>query len=151
MQFGRHTATQTSVFRNATAVERRVRPHAGRVSRWASHVAVSSLVLLLTACASDVADTATMARPASVATAPVTSPDGYPNVSVDTARAARSRPRDAVEQQKLERDLMALGAHTRARGSRDKPESVLDELKDLAAKNRKSVDDDRSVPGQATQ
>lgn len=120
-----------------------------RPPRWGLVPVVSTLVLTLTACANDISGTGTtpVAAPAPRAAVPATTPDGYPNVSVDTARFDAARPRDAEGQQKLEKSLRSAGARAQAQGRGGKAKSAVGELEKLRAQNRKAVDEiDRAAP-----
>lgn len=120
-----------------------------RPPRWGLVPVVSTLVLTLTACSSDIAGTGTtpVVSPAARAAVPATTPDGYPNVNVDTARFETARPRDAEGQQKLEKALRAAGARAQSQGRGGKAKSAVGELEKLRAQNRKAVDEiDRAAP-----
>jgi len=67
--------------------------------------------------------------------APVTAADGYPNINVDTARRPTGPMRSAADQDKLEAELLALGARQRS-SNEAAPGSVIQELQDLGRRSR---------------
>jgi hypothetical protein len=67
---------------------------------------------------------------------PVTSADGYPNINVDTAAPSRSPARTAAERDKLEAELLALGARQQAGVDAAKPASVIEELQELGRRSK---------------
>lgn len=66
--------------------------------------------------------------------APVTGADGYPNINVDTARRPTGLARSAAEQDKLEAELLALGARHRSTG--ENTASAIQELQELGRRSR---------------
>jgi hypothetical protein len=66
-----------------------------------------------------------------VVPAPHTGADGYPNINVDTARPAGMPVRSAEERDRLEAELLALGARQRSSADVTRPQSVIRELQDL--------------------
>lgn len=65
-----------------------------------------------------------------------TGQDGYPNINVDTARRLGTPVRTAADQDKLEAELLALGARQRAGADASAPASVIGELKDLGRRSK---------------
>ena len=113
---------------------------------------------LLTACAGN--DVVTSARPAP-RTAPIaaavpgsaptsamvhspvaaaTGADGYPNINVDTARRLGGRVRSTQDQDRLEAELLALGARQRAGADASAPASVIGELQDLGRRAKRDAE-----------
>lgn len=86
------------------------------------------------------ADPAKTPRKASLVHAPetvaATGADGYPNINVDTARRLGGRARSAADQDRLEAELLALGARQRAGADAGQPSSVIGELQDLGRRSR---------------
>jgi hypothetical protein len=70
-----------------------------------------------------------------VAVAP-TGADGYPNINVDTAAPSRSPARTAAERDRLEAELLALGARQQAGVDAAKPASVIEELQELGRRSK---------------
>ncbi len=71
-----------------------------------------------------------------VGVAGATGQDGYPNINVDTARRLGTPVRTAADQDKLEAELLALGARQRAGADASAPSSVIGELKDLGRRSK---------------
>lgn len=67
--------------------------------------------------------------------APVTGADGYPNINVDTARRPTGPARSAADQDKLEAELMALGARNRS-GGEGTSASAIQELQELGRRSK---------------
>ncbi len=67
--------------------------------------------------------------------APITGSDGYPNINVDTARPIGGQVRSVAEQDRLEAELLALGARQRVSGEGSTP-SVMRDLQDLGRRAR---------------
>ena len=76
-------------------------------------------------------------RPEGVAT---TGADGYPNVNVDTARRLGGRVRSPADQDRLEAELLALGAQQRAGADAHAPTSVIGELQDLGRRSKREAE-----------
>jgi len=64
-----------------------------------------------------------------------TGADGYPNINVDTAAPTRSPVRTAEERDRLEAELMALGARQRSNTGAT-PQSVVQELQELGRRSK---------------
>ncbi len=74
--------------------------------------------------------------------APVTGADGYPNINVDTARPLAGATRTTADQNRLEAELLALGARQRSTSDPTSP-SVIQELQDLG--RRSKADAERQI------
>lgn len=64
-----------------------------------------------------------------------TGADGYPNINVDTAAPTRSPVRTVEERDRLEAELMALGARQRSNTGAT-PQSVVQELQELGRRSK---------------
>ncbi|TBW33067.1 hypothetical protein EYW49_20855 [Siculibacillus lacustris] len=73
---------------------------------------------------------------ATVVAAPVTGADGYPNINVDTARPSSLPTRTAAERDRLEAEMLALGARQQAGVDASKPASVIQELQELGRRSK---------------
>lgn len=71
-----------------------------------------------------------------VVPAPHTGADGYPNINVDTARPAGVPIHSAEERDRIEAELLALGARQRSSADGPKPQSVIQELQDLGRRSK---------------
>jgi hypothetical protein len=69
-----------------------------------------------------------------------TGADGYPNINVDTARRLGGRTRTAEDQDRLEAELMALGAQQRAGADARAPASVIGELQELGRRSKRDAE-----------
>ena len=74
------------------------------------------------------------------ATVAATGADGYPNINVDTARRLGGRTRSAADQDRLEAELLALGARQRAGADAGQPASVIGELQDLGRRSKRDAE-----------
>lgn len=131
--------------------------------RVGSLVVASVLALAVSACSSsDYAGSSTpvAARPASTPVAaapayvppvaraagttaygaPITGSDGYPNINVDTARPIGGNVRSVADQDRLEAELLALGARQRVSGEGSSPSSVMRDLQDLGRRARSDAE-----------
>ena len=73
-------------------------------------------------------------------TAQTTGQDGYPNINVDTAQRIGGPARTTAEQDRLEAELLALGARQRAGADSSAPASVIGELQDLGRRSKKEAE-----------
>ncbi|MBV5265972.1 hypothetical protein [Pinisolibacter aquiterrae] len=89
------------------------------------------------------------ARTSPVASAPATASlvqpaatgaDGYPNINVDTARRLGGRTRSTADQDRLEAELLALGARQKAGADASAPASVIGELQDLGRRSKRDAE-----------
>ncbi|MCE1236630.1 MAG: hypothetical protein LWW93_09760 [Hyphomicrobiales bacterium] len=80
--------------------------------------------------------------PSEIAAAPIaaTGVDGYPNVNVDTARRLPGTARSSADQDKLEAELLALGARQRAGTDGSAPSSVIGELQELGRRSKRDAE-----------
>ena len=69
-----------------------------------------------------------------------TGDDGYPNVNVDTARRLPVTARSAADQDRLEAELLALGARQRAGADGSAPSSVIGELQELGRRSKRDAE-----------
>lgn len=69
-----------------------------------------------------------------------TGEDGYPNINVDTARRLGGRVRSAADQDRLEAELLALGARQRAGADAGAPASVIGELQELGRRSKQDAE-----------
>ena len=74
--------------------------------------------------------------------APMTGADGFPNVNVDTARPVGGQVRSAADQDRLEAELLALGARQRATHEASSG-TAIQELQDLG--RRSKADAERQI------
>ena len=72
----------------------------------------------------------------------MTGSDGFPNVNVDTARPVGGQVRSAADQDRLEAELLALGARQRATHEASSG-SAIQELQDLG--RRSKADAERQI------
>lgn len=72
--------------------------------------------------------------------APAVGDDGYPNVNVDTARRIEAPVRSAEDQDRLQAELLALGARQKAGAEGPAPSSVVGQLKDLARRSKSDTE-----------
>ena len=73
-------------------------------------------------------------------TVAATGADGYPNINVDTARRLGGRTRSAEDQDRLEAELLALGAQQRAGADAHAPSSVIGELQELGRRSKRDAE-----------
>ena len=73
-------------------------------------------------------------------TVAATGADGYPNINVDTARRLGGRTRTAADQDRLEAELLALGAQQRAGVDAHAPSSVIGELQELGRRSKRDAE-----------
>lgn len=66
--------------------------------------------------------------------------DGYPNINVDTAHRLGGPVRSAADQDRLEAELLALGARQRAGSDGSAPASVINELEDLGRRSKRDAE-----------
>lgn len=74
------------------------------------------------------------------ATAAATGADGYPNINVDTARRLGTQVRSSADQDRLEAELLALGARQKAGADVSAPASVIGELQDLGRRSKRDAE-----------
>lgn len=68
-----------------------------------------------------------------------TGSDGYPNINVDTARRLGGPARSTAEQERLEAELLALGARQKSYDAAV-PSSAIGELKELARRSKSDAE-----------
>lgn len=68
-----------------------------------------------------------------------TGTDGYPNINVDTAGPLRTPVRTAEERDRLEAELMALGARQRSTAGDGGTRSVVQELEELGRRSKEEA------------
>ncbi|NLH83230.1 MAG: hypothetical protein GX458_20685 [Phyllobacteriaceae bacterium] len=78
-----------------------------------------------------------MHQPAPIA---ATGADGYPNINVDTAHRLGGPVRSAADQDRLQAELLALGARQRAGADTSAPASVIGELEDLGRRSKRDAE-----------
>lgn len=111
------------------------------------------ILALLTACSGNdyvtsappAARTSPVAAASAPATASIVQPaatgaDGYPNINVDTARRLGGRTRSTADQDRLEAELLALGARQKAGADASAPASVIGELQDLGRRSKRDAE-----------
>lgn len=72
--------------------------------------------------------------------APATGADGYPNINVDTAQKIPGTHRTAADMDRIEAELLALGARQKAGADVSAPTSVIQELKDLGRRTKSETE-----------
>lgn len=70
----------------------------------------------------------------------VTGADGYPNINVDTARRLDGHVRSQEDQDRLEAELLAIGAQQRAGADAHAPASVIGELQELGRRSKRDAE-----------